>query len=106
MANSILGNPVALTANQAVSDGFWAMLQPLAPGEYTLRFGGDLNFANLDIEDSLGLEEFEGFLQVAGVVSQDITYQVTSVPEPTSALALLSVAGTVIFAAGRRQTKS
>jgi len=34
------GFPAGIADAEAISDGFWVMLPPLAPGEHTLRFGG------------------------------------------------------------------
>lgn len=34
------------TFYNAVSDGYWVMLNPLSPGTYTINFGGTFNFEN------------------------------------------------------------
>jgi hypothetical protein len=61
----------------AVAVGYWIALGPLAPGHYTLRFGG---------ATELGYGE--------GPFSQDITYNITVVPEPSS-LSMFALAGVV-----------
>lgn len=58
------GLPPGVVDPEAVSDGFWVMLPPLAPGEHTLHFGG--RFCQL--------EDFDDH-PVFGPV--DVTYQLT-----------------------------
>jgi PEP-CTERM motif len=53
----------------AVSDGYWATLGPLAPGTYQLHFTSQ--------SDGTGI-------YTGNELIQDITYNITSVPEPSS----------------------
>ncbi|MGF1492214.1 MAG: PEP-CTERM sorting domain-containing protein [Microcoleaceae cyanobacterium] len=97
------GNTLGLpsqTVEEADTDGFFAVLNALPAGEYTLTFGGELNLAQVDFDDSLGIPTgFEDQIRQGQLLSQDITYQISvkPVPEPTSMLALLAV-GLVGFA--------
>ncbi len=63
------GLPPGLVDEEAITDGFWAMLPPLAPGEHTLRFGGRIcEFDNFDDHP------------LAGPI--DITYHLTVTHQP------------------------
>lgn len=55
------------TQGSAVDDGYYVMLEPLAPGEHTLRFGG--RFGYTDTDPSLSFS-----------FTQNITYQLTALP--------------------------
>lgn len=56
--------PPGLVDPEAVSDGFWVMLPPLAPGEHSLHFGGRLC-------------QFESFDDHPFFGPVDVTYQLT-----------------------------
>ena len=58
------GNPPDANDPEAVSDGFWALVPPLTPGEHTLRFGGRLC-------------EFDGVADHPFVAPVDVTYHLT-----------------------------
>jgi hypothetical protein len=72
-------NPFGLSAGTypSVSDGWWLMLSPLAPGNYTLHLGGTTS----------GIGAYAG-----GTFSQDQTWMITveAVPEPGTMLLLCS----------------
>jgi hypothetical protein len=59
------------TISPVISDGYWLMLAPFSPGEYTINFGGEGDVAGL----------------------QNTTYIITVAPvgEPTSPLSLLAL---------------
>lgn len=67
---------VAGTYSPAVSDGYWLMLAPLPEGSYKISFGG-----TRDAEPGIN------------GLTQNITYNITSVPEPSAA------AGTLLLGA-------
>jgi hypothetical protein len=75
----------------AVSVGYWVALGPLAPGNYTLSFGG---------ATELGFGE--------GPFSQNITYNLTVTPEPGSliALAVVGLTGALGYGSVRRRRAS
>ena len=88
-----LNNPDAFTESAlpasispVISDGYWLMLAPLSPGEYSLNFGGEDLFT-----------------------SQDITYNITSIPVPesSSVLGLLALGALGVGSAlkGRLRSK-
>lgn len=63
------GLPPGLVDPEAITDGFWAMLPALSPGQHTLRFGGRLcQFDNFDDHP------------LAGPI--DITYHLTVTNHP------------------------
>ena len=66
--DNFLGVPVPPegTTSPSVSDGFWAMLKPLRPGEHTIHFGGTFDLTELD--------------PTLGAFTIDTTYHVNVVP--------------------------
>jgi hypothetical protein len=58
--------PPSGASGDAVSDGYWLMLEPLGMGTHTIRFGGG----------------------ISGVFTVDVTDTITAVPEPSTILLL------------------
>ncbi|MDX1371060.1 MAG: hypothetical protein R3321_01235 [Nitrososphaeraceae archaeon] len=56
--NNILDLPKGTT--EAISDGYWMFLKPLPPGDYELKFKGNLKPINDRTKDSKTDEEFAG----------------------------------------------
>lgn len=76
--NNLLGLPAGTVTN-SFADGFYLGidLAALPPEKHTLKFGGVVNLANLDIPNDLGLEELEDVFQGFGQIRQDITYKIS-----------------------------
>jgi hypothetical protein len=71
-------------ATKASASGYWVMLNPLPPGQYTFHFGASLDFTKVKVPDdnSLGAQALQfvkdNFLQPN---VQDITYSIKVVPQ-------------------------
>lgn len=52
-----LGIPVEAGPHDAVSDGYWVALAPLARGQHVLEFGGENGGFKLDVIDVLNVPE-------------------------------------------------
>ena len=85
--DSLFGFPAG--TYPSVSDGWWIMLSPLAPGTYTLHTGGN----------TAGLGAYAG-----GTFSQDITAIITvePVPEPSTMLLLCTGLFAMMWYGGRK----
>ncbi len=84
--DNIFGAPAG--TYRSFSDGYWVALSPLHNGSYELRFGGEL------AQTGPG---------AGNTFSQDIRYQITSVPEPAAALMLLAGLGVLAALGDRRR---
>lgn len=83
--DNLYGAPAGIYRN-AVSDGYWVMLEPLGPGQHVINFGGE-TLGNAEARFDIAL---------------DITY---AVPEPaTWALTLVSGAIAALRLRARRRT--
>jgi len=56
--NNILGLPSM--NSKAVSDGNWVFLKPLPPGDYELKFKGNIKNTNKETKSSIDKDEFAG----------------------------------------------
>ncbi|HIK16999.1 MAG TPA: hypothetical protein IGS53_17170 [Leptolyngbyaceae cyanobacterium M33_DOE_097] len=108
--DNVLGYEPGVPIDYAVQDGYWVMLNPLRPGDYTFHFGATGDYSKMKVDqngngiegDTLGEQLIQDVIdffaenpQYSSTFYQDITYHVTVVPQskmPTQNLDISALA--------------
>lgn len=74
--------PAGTKVTRAAASGYWAMLNPLPPGEYTFHFGATIDYSKVTVpkDNSLAAQLLKTVKDGGGSSSQDITYHITVKP--------------------------
>lgn len=81
-SDNIADYPAGTKVTRAAASGYWAMLNPLPPGEYTFHFGATIDYSKVTVpqDHSLGAQVLKTVKDGGGSSFQDVTYHITVKP--------------------------